>query len=134
MTERSRDLTKISTSGAGALPDREGQRTALERRAAKARREANASKDRQIAIALDHDAGTEDAPKVIAKGYGEVAEKILRLAFENDVKVRKDPDLAQILAAVEVDCEIPVEAFAAVAEILTYVYRANERARVEEQK
>ncbi|WP_323795930.1 EscU/YscU/HrcU family type III secretion system export apparatus switch protein [Nisaea sp.] len=121
-------------SDAEALPNREGQRAAMERRAAKARREANAAKDRQIAIALDHDDGTEDAPRVIAKGYGEVAEKILRLAFENDVKVRKDPDLVQILAAVEVDCEIPVEAFAAVAEILTYVYRANERIRVEEQK
>jgi len=121
-------------SDAETLPDREGQRGTMERRAAKARREANAAKDRQIAIALDHDSGTEDAPRVIAKGYGEVAEKILRLAFENDVKVRKDPDLAQILAAVEVDCEIPVEAFAAVAEILSYVYRANERVRVEEQK
>ena len=50
------------------------------------------------------------------------------------MKVRKDPDLVQILSAVEVDCEIPVEAFAAVAEILTYVYRANERIRAEEQK
>ncbi|WP_084608060.1 EscU/YscU/HrcU family type III secretion system export apparatus switch protein [Nisaea denitrificans] len=134
MTDRSRDLTGISVSDAEALADREGQRAAMERRAAKARREANAAKDRQIAIALDHDDSTEDAPRVIAKGYGEVAEKILRLAFENDVKVRKDPDLVQILAAVEVDCEIPVEAFAAVAEILTYVYRANERVRVEEQK
>ncbi len=61
----------------------------------------------------------------IAKGYGEVAEQILKLAFQNDVKVRTDPDLAQILQVVEVDCEIPVQAFAAVAEILTYVYRMN---------
>ena len=81
--------------------------------------------DRTLAIALSHDLDTDISPTVVAKGYGELAEKILRLAFDNDVKVRSDPDLAQILSVVEVDCEIPVEAFAAVAEILTYVYRLN---------
>jgi flagellar biosynthesis protein len=81
--------------------------------------------DRRVAIALSHDIGSDHAPTVVAKGYGDVAEQILRLAFDNDVKVRTDPDLAQILEVVEVDCEIPVQAFAAVAEILTYVYRMN---------
>ncbi|WP_226893266.1 EscU/YscU/HrcU family type III secretion system export apparatus switch protein [Nisaea sediminum] len=128
MTERVRNIA--GTAGSATDDDsRERQRAAMDRRAANARRAADAMKDRQVAIALDHDSGTEEAPRVIAKGYGELAEKILRLAFDNDVKVRKDPDLAQILAAVEVDCEIPVEAFAAVAEILTYVYRANDRLR-----
>lgn len=84
-----------------------------------------ASRDRRVAIALSHDLDSSHAPTVIAKGYGEMAEQILRLAFDNDVKVRTDPDLAQILEVVEVDCEIPVQAFAAVAEILTYVYRMN---------
>jgi len=122
--------TLAGTAGSAKEKDsREKQRAAMERRIANARRTADAMKDRQVAIALDHVAGGEDAPRVIAKGYGELAEKILRLAFDNDVKVRKDPDLAQILAAVEIDCEIPVEAFAAVAEILTYVYRANDRLR-----
>lgn len=84
---------------------------------------------RQVAIALSHDIDGDAAPTVVAKGYGEMAEKILDLAFHNDIKVRTDPDLAQILEVVEVDCEIPMEAFAAVAEILTYVYRANGRLR-----
>lgn len=87
--------------------------------------------ERQIAIALSHDIDSGTAPAVVAKGYGEMAEKILDLAFHNDVKVRTDPDLAQILEVVEVDCEIPLEAFAAVAEILTYVYRANDQLKVE---
>ena len=39
--------------------------------------------------------------------------------------VREDADLAQILAAVELDAEVPIDALAAVAEILSYVYRAN---------
>jgi flagellar biosynthesis protein len=82
---------------------------------------------RQVAIALGHEQTGPGAPKIVAKGHGEVAEKILRLAFENDVKVRSDPELAQVLSAVEVDCEIPLEAFAAVAEILSYVYIANRR-------
>ncbi|MBM86330.1 MAG: hypothetical protein CMM47_09950 [Rhodospirillaceae bacterium] len=83
---------------------------------------------RQLAIALDHDRTSDlTPPRVIAKGYGALAEKILRLAFDNDVKVRTDPELAQILSVVEVDCEIPLEAFAAVAEILSYVYAENRR-------
>lgn len=85
---------------------------------------ANA-RERTVAIALSHDLDSGSTPTVVAKGHGELAEKILALAFKNDVKVRSDPDLAQILSVVEVDCEIPLEAFAAVAEILTYVYRLN---------
>lgn len=80
---------------------------------------------RQVAIALGHEPTGPGAPRIVAKGHGEVAEKILRLAFENDVKVRSDPELAQVLSTVEVDCEIPLEAFAAIAEILSYVYVAN---------
>jgi flagellar biosynthesis protein len=89
------------------------------------------SQRRPIAIALSHDIDSGTAPTVVAKGYGDLAEKILELAFQNDVKVRTDPDLAQILEVVEVDCEIPMEAFAAVAEILTYVYRSNDRLKAE---
>lgn len=81
--------------------------------------------ERQIAVALHHERGADRAPVVVAQGYGSVAEKILRLAFDHDVKVRRDPELAQVLMAVEANQEIPVEAFAAVAEILSYVYRAN---------
>jgi flagellar biosynthesis protein len=84
-----------------------------------------ARRRRQAAVALKHGLGQEAAPRVVAKGYGEIAEKILRLAFENDIRVRHDPDLVEVLAAVEVDCQIPIEAFAAVAEILSYVYQAN---------
>jgi len=56
-----------------------------------------------------------------------VAEQILAIAFAHDIKVREDADLVQILEAVDLDSEIPLEALAAVAEILSYVYRANNR-------
>jgi len=83
---------------------------------------------RQVAVALEYDPDMADAPRVTASGKGAVAEQILNIAFANGVKVRTDPDLAQVLAAVEVDTVIPIEAFAAVAEILAYVYRANNQA------
>lgn len=89
---------------------------------------AHARPARAVAVALHYDPDRPDLPKVVASGRGSVAEQILELAFANGVKVRTDPDLAEVLAAVEVDTVIPVEAFVAVAEILAYVYRANGRA------
>lgn len=80
---------------------------------------------RPVAVALKYELGTQSLPKIVATGKGHVAEQILELAFANDVKVREDADLVQVLSAIDVDSEIPIEAIAAVAEILAYVYRAN---------
>jgi len=81
---------------------------------------------RAVAVALGYAPGTDAAPRVLASGRGTLAERILALAFAAGVKVREDADLAEILAAVDIDAEIPLPAFAAVAEILAYVYRAND--------
>ena len=87
---------------------------------------ADAQAKNAVAVALSYAPTDQDgAPKVVATGRGWFAEKILEIAFANDVKVREDPDLAEMLAAVDLDSEIPVEAFIAVAEILRYVYAAN---------
>lgn len=80
---------------------------------------------KRTAVALHYQPHDDSAPKVVASGRGWVAEKILEVAFANGIKVREDADLAEILAAVDLDEEIPVEAFIAVAEILRYVYAAN---------
>lgn len=92
-----------------------------------------------VAVALDHKPKTAAAaghgqpgterrgPRVVATGRGSVAEQILEIAFAKGVPVREDPDLVELLAAVELDAEIPVDAIAAVAEILSYIYRANGR-------
>ena len=88
---------------------------------------------RPVAFAIKDQKINNLAPTILAKGHGKVAEKILRLAFDNDIKVRTDEDLAAILSVVEVDCEIPLEAFAAVAEILTYVYNANSERKKQEK-
>ncbi len=65
-------------------------------------------------------------PRIVAKGHGAVAEQILQLAFATGVKVREDANLTEILEAIEIDTEVPLHALAAVAEILSYVYRAND--------
>jgi flagellar biosynthesis protein len=113
--------------GAGRdLWDERAERSA--ERAAAPSVSPESSRTRQVAVALQYDPDQADAPRVTASGKGALAEQILNLAFANGVKVRTDPDLAQVLAAVEVDTVIPIEAFTAVAEILAYVYRANNRA------
>ena len=81
----------------------------------------------RVAVALDYDAPKDNAPRVVAKGRGEIAQRIVDLARQNGVAVRQDADLAELLAVLELDQEIPVEAFTAVAEILSYIYRANGR-------
>ena len=77
------------------------------------------------AVALQYERGVDDAPRVIATGKGLIAEQILAVADAKGIKVRKDADLIEILSTLEVDSAIPLEAFAAVAEILSYVYAAN---------
>ena len=78
-----------------------------------------------VAVALSYRPGDGAAPKVVAGGRGRIAEQILEVAFAHGVRVREDADLAEVLSGVDLGHEIPVEAFAAVAEILIYVYRAN---------
>ena len=64
-------------------------------------------------------ATAEDAPLIA--GFN------VAMARESGITVRRDADLVEVLAALDLDSEIPVEAFAAVAEILSYVYQANRR-------
>ncbi|MGH1455666.1 MAG: EscU/YscU/HrcU family type III secretion system export apparatus switch protein [Alphaproteobacteria bacterium] len=80
---------------------------------------------KKTAVALNESHGGKKVPRVAAAGRGHIAEKILALAFDNGIKVREDSDLAELLASIEIDSPIPSEAFMAVGEILSYVYRAN---------
>ncbi len=80
---------------------------------------------RLAAVALKQSAKGDGIPELVAAGYGKIAEEILRMAFDNGVRVREDKDLAQMLAAIELDSDIPSEALVAIAEILAYVYKAN---------
>ena len=80
---------------------------------------------RQTAVAVKDRTKERMVPQIVAAGRGNIAEQIMKLAFENDIKVMEDSAMAEMLVAMEVDSPIPSEAFMAVAEILYYVYRAN---------
>ncbi len=88
---------------------------------------------RSVAVALKGSIGEksegrpDSLPKVIASGYGKLAEQILEMAFEKGIKVRADADLAELLATLDLNTPIPSEAIVAVAEILAKVYEANAR-------
>ena len=79
------------------------------------------------AVALGYEPSKYNAPRVVAKGQGEIAEKIIQIALDQGIEIHQDADLIQILKAVDIDSEIPLEAFAAVAEIISYVYKVNNK-------
>ena len=77
------------------------------------------------AVALKYDREKDGAPKVIAKGRGEIAEKIIAIAREHNLPLYEDQNLVQILEALDLETEIPPELYRAVAEVLAFVYRLN---------
>lgn len=85
--------------------------------------------DPRVAVALRYLAGADEAPRVVARGRGEVADRILDLARRHGVPVHPDRDLAQALAALDVGAEIPPKLYEALAEILAYVWKINEGQR-----
>lgn len=84
---------------------------------------------RQIAVALRYLRERDPAPRVVAKGRGELAQKILALAREHGIPVHPDADLAEVLVQLDLGKVIPEELYQALAEILAYLYRVNQRAR-----
>ena len=80
---------------------------------------------RDKAVALRYKIDEDRAPRVTAKGEGHLAEKIREIARANNIPIHQDDDLIELLAEVELDREIPTELYAAVAEILSWIYRAN---------
>ena len=75
---------------------------------------------RPLAIALRWEG--RGAPRVIAKGQGEVAQRILALAAAHDVPLREDPALVEILSHVELGREIPAPLYQAVAAVIAFAY------------
>ena len=82
-----------------------------------------------LAVALEYERGTSNAPRIIAKGRGELARRIVEVAEDNGVVVDANGPLAEALAGVELDEEIPIELYEAVAEIIGFVLRATEVSR-----
>jgi flagellar biosynthesis protein len=81
---------------------------------------------RRLAVALRYDGAA--APRVTAKGHGEVADKIVETARAHDVPVEENAALAQALSGLELDEEIPVELYQAVAQVIGFVLGLRRRA------
>lgn len=76
---------------------------------------------------MRYDPGSEGAPRVVAKGQGEVAERILAIAAEHGIPLHEDKDLLRLLMVLDLDVEIPPHMYKALAEVLAHVYRVNAR-------
>jgi flagellar biosynthesis protein len=81
------------------------------------------------AAALKYNRGDDSAPKMIAKGRGKVAEKIVEIAREHNVPIKEDKDLVEFLSTLDLYQEIPQELYKAVAEILAFIYFVKDKAR-----
>lgn len=82
---------------------------------------------RQSAVALKYSPSETPVPKIAAKGYGEVAKKIIELARKHNIPIKEDPDLVQILCQLDLNQEIPASAYKVVAEVLAFVYSLNKK-------
>jgi flagellar biosynthesis protein len=83
--------------------------------------------DPKLAVALKYE--KPNAPRVTAIGRGELARRIIETAQEHGVPLSDNPALAEALAQLELEHEIPENLYRAVAEVLTYILRVSDRLR-----
>ena len=85
-------------------------------------------KDKQRKVAaLKYRHGSKTAPSVVAKGKGELAERIIALAREHNIPIREDRNLVEAISTLDLAEEIPPELYKAVAELLVFIYRLSGR-------
>ena len=82
---------------------------------------------RKKAAALRYDIQSDAAPKVIAKGQGKIAEKIVEEAKKYGITIKEDQNLAEVLSTLDIYQEIPENLYKAVAEILAELYKINKK-------
>jgi flagellar biosynthesis protein len=79
------------------------------------------------AAALRYNTNKESAPRVVAKGEGKSADNIIKIAQLNNLPIRKDEDLIELLSKVELDKEVPAELYKAVAEVFSFIYKVTNK-------
>jgi flagellar biosynthesis protein len=73
-------------------------------------------------VALKYDQNTDQAPRIIASGRGSIAEQIIKKAREENIPIREDKDVVQVLAELNIGDQIPEELYTVIAEILSFFY------------
>ncbi|EOC99322.1 EscU/YscU/HrcU family type III secretion system export apparatus switch protein [Caldisalinibacter kiritimatiensis] len=86
----------------------------------------NKDNKEKIAVALKYDS-SDKAPIVIAKGKNNIADKIIEKAEEEDIHIHKEKELAENLYKLDLSMQIPEEYYAAVAEILAFIYTLDKK-------
>lgn len=81
-------------------------------------------KDNEVkkAVALGYDIEKDHAPKVLAKGKGSLASNIIKIAQDNEIPIKKDEDLIELLSAIDIEKEVPESMYKAVSEIFSFLY------------
>jgi flagellar biosynthesis protein len=85
----------------------------------------NKNKTKTSAVSLQYNQGGDRAPKLTAKGQGWLAEKIIAMAQKQNIPIKKDKDLIELLEKIDIGQEIPEELYKIVAELLAWVYDLN---------
>jgi flagellar biosynthesis protein len=88
---------------------------------------------RRTAIAMRYDVDRDKAPMILATGRGPIADEIVRVAEDNKIPLYEDPELAGLLAKLELDTEVPPELYVLVAEVLFFVYQLDRMAEKRER-
>ena len=81
------------------------------------------------AVAVQYSVGKDKAPKIIATGKGNIAEKILTIAEEHKIPFFEDKTLSDLLSKLELETEIPPQLYKLVAEVLAFVYQLDKKAK-----
>ncbi|MFB6497455.1 FlhB-like flagellar biosynthesis protein [Bacillus haynesii] len=84
------------------------------------------------AVALHYDEMKDKAPKVVAKGSGYTAEKIIEEAQKAGVPIQEDATLVELMRHLELDDHIPEALYEIVAEIFSFVYKLDEKMKKRE--
>lgn len=84
---------------------------------------------KEKAVAVRYNEVTDRAPKVVAKGEGTIAQNIKKIAESNGIPLHRDDTLVELLSEIELDKEIPPELYMTIAEILSWIYRADKAIR-----
>jgi flagellar biosynthesis protein len=81
-------------------------------------------------VALKYEENGTSAPKVIAKGKGPIAEKIMEKAKEFDIPIFQNKALAESLLNLDVDEQIPPNLYKAVAEVFVWLMKSEKKAQM----
>ena len=87
----------------------------------------NDEKKQDKAIALKYQRDRDNAPRVLASGRGNTAQKIIDIAREHGIYIHDDPDLVEVLSQLDLNDEIPTELYVVISELLAFVYGLNKK-------